>query len=125
VDIPLFADVSRVHAAVIRDSEGGYVLEATRPLMVNGKAVERTLLHNSDRITMGTSCQLQFRQPVPVSASARLDLVSGHRLPLTVDGVLLMADNLVLGPGPQAHVLVPDLKKAVVLVRHRDGLGLK
>src|SRR5262249_61735001 len=55
----------------------------------------------------------------------RLDLVSGHRLPLAVDGVLLMADNLVLGPGPQAHVLVPDLKKPVVLFRHRDGLGLK
>ena len=62
---------------------------------------------------------------MPVSASARLDLVSGHRLPLAVDGVLLMADNLVLGPGPQAHVPMPDVARDVLLYRHKDGLGVR
>jgi len=41
-----------------------------------------------------------------------------------VDGILLMADNLVLGP-KQAHVTIPDLTKSLVLFRHKDGLGLK
>jgi hypothetical protein len=124
VDIPLFADVSRVHAALTRDVEG-YVLEATRPVLVNGQLVDKALLQPDDRLTLGNSCQLQFRQPVPVSASARLEVVSGHRLPLAVDGVMLMADTLVLGSGPQAHVVMPDLEQSIVLYRQRDGLGVR
>jgi hypothetical protein len=124
VDIPLFADVSRIHASLTRDTEG-YVLEATRPLQVNNQIVDRALLQSGDRVTLGTSCQLQFRQPVPVSASARLDVVSGHRLPLTVDGVLLMADTLVLGPGSQVHVSMPDLEEPIILYRYKDGLGVR
>jgi hypothetical protein len=124
VDVPLYADVSRLHAALTREN-GSYVLEAMRPAQVNGQAAEKALLRSNDRITLGAACQLQFRQPAPVSASARLDLTSGQRLPLSVDGVLLMADTLLLGPGPQVHVTVPDLKQPVVLYRHKDGLGLR
>jgi tetratricopeptide (TPR) repeat protein len=124
VDVPLVADVSRLHATLSRDSEG-YVLEAVRAVQVNGQEVTRALLRNGDRVTVGTSCQFLFRQPVPVSASARLDLVSGHRLPVGVDGVLLMADTLVLGSGEQAHVTVPDLKEPIILFRNKDGLGYR
>src|SRR5438105_3173902 len=94
-------------------------------LLVNSRPAEKVLLQSGDRITLGGSCQLQFRQPVPVSASARLDLASGHRLPLTVDGVLLMADTLVLGPGSQVHVAMPDLKEPIVLFRQKNGLGVR
>jgi hypothetical protein len=124
VDVPVFADVSRVHATLTRDTEG-YLLEAGRPVRVNGQAVERALLRTGDRVTLGNSCQFQFHQPVPISTSARLDLVSGHRLRLAVEAVLLMADTLVLGPGPQAHVIVPDLAEPVVLFRTKDGLGIR
>jgi tetratricopeptide (TPR) repeat protein len=124
VDVPLVADVSRLHAALSRDGEG-YVLEAVRALQVNGQPVTRALLRPGDRVTLGASCQFQFRQPVPASATARLDLVSGHRLPLGVDGVLVMAETLVLGSGEQVHVTLPDLKNPVVFFRHKDGLGLR
>src|SRR5262249_4474862 len=108
VDVPLFADVSRLHATLTRDTEG-YLLEAVRPLQVNGKPVEKALLQEGDRITLAGRCQMQFRQPVAVSATGRLDLVSGHRLRLSVDGVVLMADTLVLGPEGPAHIAMPDL----------------
>jgi tetratricopeptide (TPR) repeat protein len=124
VDIPLYADVSRLHATLTRDSEG-YLIEATRGLQVNGRDAERALLQNGDRVTLGQSCQLQFRQPVPVSASARLEITSGHRLQLAVDGVLLMADTLVLGPDANAHVQMPDLAQPIVLFRQKDGLGVR
>lgn len=123
-DVPLLADVSRTHAALTRDPEG-YVIEAVRPVQVNGQSVQKTLLQPGDTVTLGATCRIQFTQPVPASATARLDLVSGQRLPLAVDGVLLMADTLVLGPGPQAHVTVPDLAKPVILFRHKDGLGVR
>src|SRR5207248_10660826 len=91
VDVPLFADVSRFHASLTRDQEG-YVLEGMRQVQVNGQVTESALLRSNDRITLGTSCQLQFRQPAPISTTARLDLTSGHRLPLALDAVVLMAD---------------------------------
>jgi hypothetical protein len=124
VDVPLFADVSRTHAALTRDPEG-YLLEALRPIQVNGRPTEKALLQPGDQITLGTRCQFQFRQPVPVSATARLDLTSGHRLPLAVDGVLLMADTLVLGPNSHAHVTIGHLEQPVVLFRQKDGLGIR
>jgi tetratricopeptide (TPR) repeat protein len=124
VDVPLFADVSRLHAAATRDTEG-YLLEAFRPTQVNGHATDKTLLRSGDRVTLGACCQFQFRQPVPVSASARIDLVSGHRLWLAVDAVLLMADTLVLGPDPQAHVTLPEVASPVILFRQKDGLGVR
>jgi hypothetical protein len=127
-DVPLIADVSRLHATLTRDAEG-YLLEAVRPIQVNGQSATRILLQAGDRVTLGSTCQFLFRLPVPGSTTARLDLVSGHRLPLAVDGVLLMADTLVLGAGPAAHVTVPDLKQPVILFRHKrdgaDGLGLR
>jgi tetratricopeptide (TPR) repeat protein len=124
VDVPLVADVSRLHASLTRDGEG-YVLEAVRPVQVNGQPATRALLRPGDRVTLGASCQFVFRVPVPVSGTARLDLVSGHRVPLGVDGVLLMADTLVLGDGAQVHVTVPDLRRPIVFYRHKDGLGLR
>ncbi len=123
-DVPLVADVSRMHASLSRDSEG-YVLEAMRPVQVNGNTTSRALLRPGDRVTLGASCQFQFHQPVPVSSSARVDLVSGHRLPVAVDAVLLMADTLVLDRGPQAHVCIPDLKSPVIFFRGKEGLGVR
>jgi tetratricopeptide (TPR) repeat protein len=124
VDVPLVADVSRLHATLTRDSEG-YLLEAVRPIQVNGQSATRALLQAGDRVTLGTSCQFLFRLPVPGSTTARLDLVSGHRLPLAVDGVLLLAETLVLGGEAPSHVTVPELKEPVVLFRNKDGLGVR
>jgi tetratricopeptide (TPR) repeat protein len=123
-DVPLVADVARLHGTLTRDAEG-YLLEAPRDVHVNGQPAQRVLLRSGDRLTLGTSCQLLFRQPVAVSTTARLELVSGHRLPLSLDGVLLMSDTLILGPGQQTHVTVSDLKQPIVLFRHKDGLGIR
>jgi hypothetical protein len=124
VEIPLSADVARMHATLLRDPEG-WVLEAIRSAQVNNQPTTRTLLRTGDRITLGSSCQLVFRQSVALSASARLDLVSGHRLPLALDGVLLMADTLFLGDGPQVHVTLPGRKEPLILFRNKDSLGVK
>lgn len=124
VDIPFYADISRLHGYLTRDEEG-YVLEALRPVTVNHRQVERALLRDGDRVKVADRCELRFRQPVPVSATARLELASGHRLPLSVDGVVLMAETCVLGPGGDAHIVVPDLRRSVVLFRRKDGLGVR
>lgn len=125
VDIPLFADVSRLHAYLSRDSEGGYVLEAVRAVQVNGKEVQKTLLKDGDELSLGSACKLRFRQPLAVSGTARLELLSRHRLPLSIDGVILMADACLMGDNNQTHVTVPGLTRPLALVRHGDGLAVQ
>ena len=124
VDVPLFADVSRLHAELQRDAEG-YVIEGARGLLVNGQVSERAVLAHGDRVTLGTTCQFLFQQPVPISPTAKLELVSGHRLPVAVEGVLLMAENLILGPTQPVHICLPDAPGPVILFRSKDGLGLR
>jgi len=135
VDVPLFADVSRVHADLTRDGEG-YVVESGkaapvdgrevhRPVQVNGKDASRAVLSSGDRVTFGSTCQFIFQRPVSVSSTARLELTSGHRLMLPVEGVLLMANEIIIGPGPMTHVNVPDLPGKVILYRSKEGLGVR
>ena len=83
------------------------------------------MLRSGDRVTLGNSCQLQFWQPVPVSTSARLDMVSGHRFAEPVQAVLLMADTLVIGPAVQSHVQVPDMTQPLILYRTKNGLAAR
>lgn len=123
-DVPLMGDLSRNHATVVRDGEG-YVIRAHRPTFVNNRAVETAPLRDGDVIRLGTSVELEFRQPSPVSATARLTVVSRHRLPLAVDGVLLMADTCIVGNAPQAHVKAPALSSPVVLYRQGNALWCK
>ncbi|VTS05157.1 FHA domain-containing protein [Tuwongella immobilis] len=124
VDIPLYADVSRMHASLTRDEEG-YQLEASKSVLLNGRNTERALLQHGDRITLGNSCQLTFTRPLAISSTAKLTLVSGHRLPTSVDGIVLMSDSLLMGPETNTHVAIPGLKLPLILLRTRDGLAVK
>ncbi|MFQ3651712.1 MAG: FHA domain-containing protein [Gemmataceae bacterium] len=117
------ADVSGVHAGIYRDAEG-YTLEALRPVLVNDRSVTRSLLQDNDLLTLGRSCRLLFRQPVPANPTARLDLLSGHRLPAGLDGVVLMGETLLLADS-NGHLPLDAEGDCVVLFRHKDGLGLR
>ena len=120
-DIPLLGDLSRRHATIVRDGDG-YILKAHHSTCVNGKAVEVAPLRNGDVIRLGTTVELEFHQPSPISSTARLEVVSRHRLPLAVDGVILMAETCIVGPSPQAHIPAPNLESPVVLYRQGPTL---
>ncbi len=36
-----------------------------------------------------------------------------------------MAETLVVGPGPQAHVVVEELQQPLIIFRPRDGLAIR
>ncbi|WP_406694497.1 FHA domain-containing protein [Singulisphaera sp. Ch08] len=120
-DVPLMGDLSRNHATLVRDGDG-YVLRAHQPTFVNGRAVETTPLRDGDVIRLGSTVELEFQQPSPVSSTARLSIVSRHRLPLAVDGVLLMAETCIIDGSPQAHIPAPGLAQPVVLYRQGGAL---
>src|SRR5437763_14427362 len=58
-------------------------------------------------------------------ATTKIELKVVHRLSISVDGILMMADTLVLGPTEQAHVPMPDVEKPAVLFRADGGLGVR
>jgi len=122
-DVPIFADISRDHATIHRDGEG-YWLRSERALAVNLAPAKRALLQSGDRITLGASCQLQFRKAEPLCASAGLTLISGHRFGHPVDAALLMADALIVDRSPHAHIQA-DLPQRVVIFRQGSEFGLK
>ena len=120
-DVPLLGDLSRQHATLARDGDG-YVIRAIKPTFVNGNAVTTAALKDGDVIRLGSTVELEFRQPSPVSSTARLQVVSRHRLPLAVDGVILMAETCIVGDSKQAHIPAPGLDNPVVLYRQAAAL---
>jgi hypothetical protein len=121
-DVPLMGDLSRNHATLVRNGES-YILQAHHTSFVNGKPVaDQAVLRDGDVIRLGSTVELEFRQPSPVSATARLAVVSRHRLPLAVDGVLLMAETCIVGSASQAHIAAPALENSVVLYRQAGSL---
>ncbi|OHB66829.1 MAG: hypothetical protein A2V70_03825 [Planctomycetes bacterium RBG_13_63_9] len=122
VDVPILGDISSRHARIRRDGEA-YLIEAIRDVHVNGRPVERVAsLTDGSRVALGQSVRLAFRRPHPLSATARLDIVSHHHTQPSSDAVLLMADSCILGPDPRSHVVCRDWKQEVILYRHDGSL---
>ena len=124
-DVALLANLSRRHASFIRSGEG-YVLEAHGPVRVEGRTiVERTCLNSGYRIELGSGVLLRFRLPSALSATAVLDFLSVHRPARSVDGVVLLEQACLLGPGGENHINCPDWPESVLLFRRRRQLWCK
>lgn len=119
-DVALLANLSRRHVTLVRGHEG-YLLEAHGPTRVAGRIVhDRTHLNDGYELELGTGVRMQFRLPTVISGTAVVDFLSGHRPVHSVDGIILMEDNCLMGPGRANHVECPDWSEAVVLFR-REG----
>lgn len=121
IDVPILGDLSRNHARIRRDGEA-YIIEPRRPVRLDGRGFDRPAsLADGVLIELG-NVRIRFRRPHPLSATARLDFVSGHRTQPSADGLLLMAESCVLGPSAQSHVFCPDWSQELILYRQADDL---
>ncbi|HEX6985363.1 MAG TPA: hypothetical protein VF170_08295 [Planctomycetaceae bacterium] len=152
-DVRLTADLSARHAAIHRSGEG-YVVEATGPAVVasepragdvgppslshdghaarrgSGRVVrDRTDLNNGDELVLyrdgGGGVRLLFRRPNVLTATATLSVASEHRTEPRFDGVVLLADACLFGPGREAHVRCRNWEETVLLFRRDGGLWCK
>ncbi|HEY4310750.1 MAG TPA: FHA domain-containing protein [Pirellulales bacterium] len=122
VDVPVLGDISRLHARIRRDGES-YLIEPCRATRVDGRVVESaTLLSDGSEIELGDGVRFRFRVPNPLSRTARLDFISRHRTQPTTDGVLLLAESCIMGPGSTAHIVCRDWTNEVVLFPQGDDL---
>jgi len=102
-DLPLMTSPASPAVTLCRSDED-YFLNARVPVALNQRPVTSALLGNGDQIGIGPRCRIEFRRPNAASGSAVLR-ISGARLPWPgVREVLLMDRELVIGPGPSAHV---------------------
>ncbi len=121
-DVPLMANLNRSHASLIRGAEG-YVLEAHGPAKADGRPVQEKAWLTGDReLELGNSVKLRFRLPSVLSMTASLEFVSGHRPSHSLDGVILMEDNCLMGPGTDNHVFCPEWRETVLLYRRGEQL---
>jgi hypothetical protein len=119
-DVALLANLSSRHATVVRTREG-YLIEAhSRVRVANREVNERESLNDGYEIELGRGVRLRFRLPTVLSMSAAIDFLSDHRPSQTVDGVILMDETCLLGPGAENHIRCRDWA-VPVLLHKRDG----
>lgn len=140
-DICIHGDLLR-RQACIRRQGSDYVLQPLAAAWLSGRRMNRpAVLRHGDRILLGPEetwgpqgdnresvlrsdlampssrgVHLRFAQPHPLSASARLVTESRHRGRPRVDGIILLAETCILGPGTSSHIVAPDAEGEVVMV---------
>ena len=124
-DIALLANLSRKHATLVRTREG-YLIEAHAPVKVGGRTLaDRSHLKSNYEIELAGRVKMHFRTPSVLSASAVLDFLSDHRPSQHVDGVILMDETCLLGPGTENHVRCPGWSESVLLFRKGNQFWCK
>lgn len=124
-DIALAAELSRQHAAIERRKDAYFLIAEHETLLNNKPVADEALLNDGDEITLGRSVRCEFERPHPWSMSARVNWLTRHRPQMAPDGVLLLADSIVLGRSSQSHVIVPHLPDEMILFVQGDQLMLR
>lgn len=119
-DISLLAALARMHATLRRE-EDTWSIEPYAETKVGNRPIQtKTLLRSPSPLTLGKRVELMFRVPTAISNTAVLDFVSEHRPSQSVDGIVLIHENCLLGPGPENHIVCPNWPDSLVLFQ-RNG----
>jgi hypothetical protein len=121
-DIAIMGDLSSQHAELLSEAQGT-VLIAHAETTVNDKPGSSFVLKNGDRVRL-RAVEMTFHQPLAWSRTARLEISSRHRLPLSLDGVVLLGETCILGSRREAHIPAP-CDGPVCVTWHRDQYWLR
>ena len=121
-DIRLQAPLARRHA-VLELSGENWLLKS---LQISGASPEKTAavtaLSSGALIQLSPRVLLRFQVPTVLSSSAVLTLESPQRLVPHADGVVLLADRMLLGPGSDSHIRCPGIPGRLVLYHSNHQL---
>ncbi|MCY2951161.1 MAG: hypothetical protein NTU53_04185 [Planctomycetota bacterium] len=105
---------------VIERVEDDYFVKSPATVPSSASPQRPALLTTGQRIAISTRCRMTFRLPSPASTTAVLELNSA-RLPRSdVRHIVLLDRELILGPGPSAHIRADELPEPAVL-HLKDG----
>jgi len=123
-DIALAADISGLHAEILRTEDDYFVVAAQGGVEVGGQRVTRRLLSNGDTIALAPAARLTFELPTPLSPSAVLTL-KNQRIEGDVRKVILFKDHMLLGAEDTCHVQAAPAtagQKQVILSAAASGI---
>ena len=122
-DLQLMANLARKHFRISRVGEDYFInTEKDADAWLDERRIRQsTPLRNNQRILAGGNVKLGFSQPTALSASAVLQFQSVHRPAQSLDGLIMMHDTVLLGPGAENHIRCPDWPTSVVLFRRRNN----
>ena len=112
-DICVRADMPR-HAGTIRRAGSDYFWQGAR------STDPRILINHGQPIPIPGSAKLTLGLPSPLSDSAVLQLNAPHRFDQHVDGVVLVSETLLIGPGTDCHLRCRELADRAILNRRGD-----
>ncbi len=108
--------------ARIERTDEDYFLRCDRAVTVNDRSVTERLLTAGDKVALSPRCRWRFERPNAASNSAVLAL-SGARLPQAdTRKVSLLAREIIIGPGPTAHIRADRCGHTAVLHVSNDRL---
>ncbi len=120
--VPLLANVSSVHAELVRDASG-YVLVPHKPVSINGARVTRPVTLKDDiRIALIEGVEFRFRLPSPMCKTAVLEPLHTSYLDRRFDAILLLGRFCFVGEDRSCHVYAPDTPRHTLLVEQRSPL---
>ncbi|MEM9643752.1 MAG: hypothetical protein AAF989_02065, partial [Planctomycetota bacterium] len=110
----LLLQCERVESPLVLSREGGdYMAVSRHPFQLNDRKTNRALLADEDRLCIGKRGRMRFRQRVPASGSAVLQLSTACTIRRDIQQIVLFDDSLLFG-GTDSHFSVPGLRDTVV-----------
>jgi hypothetical protein len=119
-DIAIYAPLSRRQAQLVRAGEGYLLI----PVGLESVPPGRTL-RGGDVFEVGGGVQLRLTSPNPLSQTAVLEPASNHRFEPRANGVILLDQVCLLGPGGDCHVRSPLWTATLILFRREDSIWCK
>jgi tetratricopeptide (TPR) repeat protein len=111
-DVALVAEPSAANISIER-LEDDYFLRA---------ANSSKLLASGDRISLSPRCTLTFTLPNPSSTTATLELVAGRFPRADIRRVILLDQDLIIGPSGASHIRADHLTESVVMQATEERL---
>ena len=113
-DVGLLAEAD-LPVVTIERTEEDYFLRCGRPVMINDRPTTERLLADGDRIALSPRCRWRFRRPNAASGSAVLAIAGGRLPQADTRKVILLDREIIMGPGPTAHVRADQCGQTAVL----------
>ncbi len=124
-DLALLSNLQSLHATIERTGEE-YILHPHGPTFIRDQNITTpTPLMDGDEFRLGDDVRLRFRLPSSLSTSAVIEFASDHRPSQRTDGIVLLDQTCLIGPGSDQHIRCRRAEDSVVLFRRDNALWVR
>jgi hypothetical protein len=117
----LMADPNLPTVTISRIEED-YFASSVDGARINQRQLNRSLLTDGDRICLSGKCRLKFNRPNAASTTATLTISGGRLARPDINYVILMDQNILIGPGAHHHIRAAQATDTVALLWHNNRL---